>query len=389
MKKLILFISCVLISCQNSEDKKITEENATTIVLQDQTPVPVSSFIEEIHVLPLESEEEHLIGGIDNILFTKDRIIVSDMKISKSVYIFDRNGKKQAVINRLGRGPQEYLLPFYTTLTPDEKKIAIYDNMGSKVLFYDLDGNFIEKKNVNFTFMSFEYIDENNIVCVTYLSNDPKLKKANANGNMAIFTDGDFNIKTSALHNPYGDNAQFPIIPEMRKLNGEIFLPPAFCDTVYKVVPTFLTPHYYLDLSAIGNTPHITATTSHKEYSDIMNHSTLFYGAFVENSSFVMFLLSKDRTIKEKIFDKRTKKTFSLTRDYTVNKSTATEWFDVYLLNSKYVCDDQFVTAIPAYEILMGYSAIAQVFPQLTGLTQDSNPVLVFYKLKHPEQPEN
>lgn len=139
MKKLILFISCVLISCQNSEDKKITEENATTIVLQDQTPVPVSSFIEEIHVLPLESEEEHLIGGIDNILFTKDRIIVSDMKISKSVYIFDRNGKKQAVINRLGRGPQEYLLPFYTTLTPDEKKIAIYDNMGSKVLFYDLD----------------------------------------------------------------------------------------------------------------------------------------------------------------------------------------------------------------------------------------------------------
>lgn len=83
-------------------------------------------------------------------------------------------------------------------MTPDSSRIAIYDNFGSKVLFFDLEGRFLEHKEVSFWFNKFEYIDKDHVVCTTYGADDPGLKKADMQGNLMIFTDGDFRIETEA-----------------------------------------------------------------------------------------------------------------------------------------------------------------------------------------------
>lgn len=71
-------------------------------------------------------------------------------------------------------------------MTPDSSRIAIYDNFGSKVLFFDLEGRFLEHKEVSFWFNKFEYIDKDHVVCTTYGADDPGLKKADMQGNLMI-----------------------------------------------------------------------------------------------------------------------------------------------------------------------------------------------------------
>ena len=186
MKKLIVIVfCCFFLCCRDSSDKENgTGENLTTVTIVPQEPFPVAKFIEDIRVLPLESDGKHLIGAVDNLLFTRERIVVSDQRLSKCVYIFDYDGKIKAVIDRQGRGPGEYISPTYTTLTPDSSRIAIYDNLGSKVLFFDLEGRFLEHKEVSFWFSEFEYIDKDHVVCTTYGADDPGLKKADMQGNL-------------------------------------------------------------------------------------------------------------------------------------------------------------------------------------------------------------
>lgn len=75
-----------------------------------------------------------------------------------------------------------------------------------------------------------------------------------------------------------------------------------------------------------------------------------------------------------------------MTRDGKVNNPFRISWFDVDLLQSKSICDNRFVAVVPAYYLLMGYSNCADDYPQLAGLKEESNPVLVFYKLKDPDK---
>lgn len=388
MKKLIVIVfCCFFLCCRDSADKENgTAENLTTVTIVPQEPFPVAKFIEDIRVLPLESDGKHLIGAVDNLLFTRERIVVSDQRLSKCVYIFDYDGKIKAVIDRQGRGPGEYISPSYTTLTPDSSRIAIYDNFGSKVLFFDLEGRFLEHKEVSFWFNKFEYIDKDHVVCTTYGADDPGLKKADMQGNLMIFTDGDFRIETGGLRNMYGERPNFPFLPELKKINGDVFLTPAFSDTVYKVGTGSLEPYYHVDISAIGGVTHMDAGISRDEYEDLVDHNNFFSGRFLENDSFALFIFTENREIKERIFDKRTQKVYSLTRDSKVNNPFRISWFDVDLLQSKSICDNRFVAVVPAYYLLMGYSNCADDYPQLAGLKEESNPVLVFYKLKDPDK---
>ena len=79
-------------------------------------------------------------------------------------------------------------------MTPDKKNIAVYDNNTSKVVYYDLNGNFVRNKATGTYFLKMEYIDDNNIVINTYGigKDDPALADFENTNNMVYLTDGDF-----------------------------------------------------------------------------------------------------------------------------------------------------------------------------------------------------
>lgn len=94
-------------------------------------------------IIPLETKKECLVGGeIRNIFYRNDRIYVWEEQ-TKGVFMFDQNGKYLNKIQTPGEGPNEYLNLSKVRITDD--RIYLEDNYGSKILYYDLDCNYLGK----------------------------------------------------------------------------------------------------------------------------------------------------------------------------------------------------------------------------------------------------
>lgn len=84
-------------------------------------------------------------GQVGNIMFIKDKILVSDF--SPVIKIFDRKtGKLYKAIDRSGRGPEEYASRQRFFLQEGDLFIARGDD--KSLMYYDIEGNFIKKERV-------------------------------------------------------------------------------------------------------------------------------------------------------------------------------------------------------------------------------------------------
>jgi hypothetical protein len=151
-----------LISCNNGKQHPTVEiSNEVNIVendLESETNFNEINF--EQYYLPLETiEGQNLIAKIDKIDFYKDRILILDRKVTKSLFIFSHKGKYIAKINNIGDGPGEFRDPYDFTINTDLKQIVLYDRYKTKLLFYDLNGKFIEEKSIGLNFRSFNYLN--------------------------------------------------------------------------------------------------------------------------------------------------------------------------------------------------------------------------------------
>ena len=138
MKYVPLILIGLLFSCnRNTEPSNTTRPDVTqidTIACAPEYDTPLESIIEKIDYVKLRSTENNPVGEVDALWITPDNIVVADYNLSKSIFIFDRLGRLQATISRLGRGPQEYLSIFDVVLTPDRQRVAVLDNHGKKIL---------------------------------------------------------------------------------------------------------------------------------------------------------------------------------------------------------------------------------------------------------------
>ena len=139
-----------------------------TITVLEDNDTPVDSIIKSIEYVKLQSFENALIGKVSKIIVTEDHIVVADTWMAKAVFIFDRKGNAQAVISRLGRGPQEYTSLDDVAVTPDQKQIAVLDNGSTKLIYYDMDGKFIKRQEIPLRTMNMEFIDDRTMLYTTY-----------------------------------------------------------------------------------------------------------------------------------------------------------------------------------------------------------------------------
>ena len=170
---LYLFTLFFFWCCVSKNDRQAMTDisGMREVVFDDKNTINIDSVIANYRFVRLDSTDNFPIGELWQTLITDDHIILVDKLHSKSVFIFDKTGKNKAIIHRQGRGPQEYISLFHVTLTPDRQKIAIVDDLGKKVVFFDLAGNFIESKKISTTFLTLEYASADKAVGATYREN--------------------------------------------------------------------------------------------------------------------------------------------------------------------------------------------------------------------------
>ncbi len=373
-------------SCDNSikMSEQDTVSQMDTITCAKEYNTSLDSIIAKIEYVKLQSTEEHPVGEIDNLLITPEHIIVADRHQAKSIFIFDRQGKIQTVISRHGRGPQEYLSIFDVVLTPDQKRIAVLDNYGKKILYFDLAGNFLFHKDTPFYPIFFKYLDDENMLMVTYGlgADDPGLVSYPHNNDLLYCVDTTMQIKKSFMPNQFSKEFGASCTPKVKQFNSRVFASHIYSDTIYQVTPERMIPKYWIDLSPVDGIANFWKEMTPEKHETILNE-IFFNGDFLENDHFAIFRPFGD--IPNILFSKETKKC------YYLGKSSSSV-LGIYVGSVRFAYKDQFITVVPAVELCGGPKIrnADQKYQKLeeeikTGLTENDDPVLLFYTLKEPK----
>ena len=374
-------------SCDNSikMSEQDTVSQMDTIICAKEYNTSLDSIIAKIEYVKLQSMENFPVGEIDNLLITPEHIIVADYNLAKSIFIFDRQGMIQTVICRHGRGPQEYLSIFDVVLTPDQKRIAVLDNYGKKILYFDLAGNFLFHKDTPFYPIFFKYLDDENMLMVTYGlgADDPGLVSYPYNNDLLYCVDTTMQIKKSFMPNQFSKEFGASCTPKVKQFNNnQVFASHIYSDTIYQVTPEGMIPKYWIDLSPVDGIANFWKEMTPEKHETILNE-IFFNGDFLENDHFAIFRPFGD--IPNILFSKETKKC------YYLGKSSSSV-FGIYVGSVRFAYKDQFITVVPAFELCGGPKIrnADQKYQKLeeeikTGLTENDDPVLLFYTLKDPE----
>ncbi|MDR1371084.1 MAG: 6-bladed beta-propeller, partial [Dysgonamonadaceae bacterium] len=101
----------------------------------------LSEIADSIEYIELKTPDDVIITRIWDIKQIDDYLIIHSRW---DVYLFHRNGQFIRQIGSHGQGPGEYIVPGTIEIDRKKKEIVIADTQ--KLLFYDLDGNFLRSR---------------------------------------------------------------------------------------------------------------------------------------------------------------------------------------------------------------------------------------------------
>src|SRR5690606_19507132 len=112
---LILAVWTAIIKHSYSDGTAFSSSPGEMIPIRELNPsskVSIDSLLDTSFFVVLESNSESVIGNVDEIVITKDNIVVLDRFQTQSIFIFDREGRYINRIHRPGKGPGEYTQPY-------------------------------------------------------------------------------------------------------------------------------------------------------------------------------------------------------------------------------------------------------------------------------------
>jgi hypothetical protein len=114
------------------------------LTYDDGAVVNAAGFVDSVQVVLLEDNDEACIGNISKLDMLDSLFVITD-RSTKSVFVYDLDGKLKARINAHGRGPGEYVALYTTWIEREKKLVAIYDDQQTKILLYTLKGEFVKE----------------------------------------------------------------------------------------------------------------------------------------------------------------------------------------------------------------------------------------------------
>ena len=165
----LLFIIFLCISC--SHKGEVMPGPDLNRIIVDELPQNTFSFfdvIEEYQFIKLETVENALIGRIHKVILVNERIYILDLMSAKGIYSFDIEGRFISKIGNYGRGPGEWIAPQDIAFHTDNQTLIVYCSNTRKLIFYSIDGDFIEEIHLGLTFKSMEYINQDTIIAFSH-----------------------------------------------------------------------------------------------------------------------------------------------------------------------------------------------------------------------------
>ena len=349
----------------------------------DRNSFPFDSLMDFVSLVKLETTENNLVGSVSQILFARNKIVVVDSYVSKTITVYDKSGKFLNRIGTLGQGPGEYSYLGHVTLTPDKSMVVVVD-MGSGYLkYFGLDGNFIKSKKTPFWFSSCEFITDE-IIAGNYDGGNTLYGENNSQYKpQLIITNLQGNVFHSGFKSYYNKKFTMSTMMPLRKFEDEVFYSPPFSDTIYHLTQKGIYPKYHLNMSRTKPLI-INADMTNESYNEYTENNPMFNGDIIElkDASVFHFFECYSNWFRFAIYSKKLNKVFSCTG------TLKNPFFYLFTAPKARYKDNMLVVDASSANILMSKNTFYKLGEKkviddlFCDLTEDSNPVLFFYKVK-------
>lgn len=391
----------LLYSCKKGPEKSFLQTTEQSDTNQHTMPAPSikevklnpggegypnDDLIDSVSFVKLETTDDNLIGHINHLFFTNDKIVVVDMEVSKTITVYDRKGKFLYTISHRGQGPDEYRTLDYATLTLDQSHIVVVDMGDMKLKYFTLDktlatmrGSFLSKSvDLPYTFTNVEFLTDE--IIAGYYSGG-NIVSEGSDKQLFVVTDFNKNVKYSGFKSYYSSNFTFTTMTPLHRFGSEVFFNPSFSDTIFNVTPAGINPYYVLNIKG-SKEIHIDETTENGAFSEELNQNNYFNGYFVELKDVAVFhYMTNTGRLNWGLYSKVEDKTYDCGGSY---KDPLLGFFNIPWF---YYEDNTLVKPIGANMLISHKENIMKNNKQfakdlLDNLTEDDNPVLLFYHMK-------
>ena len=385
---LFLFSS---ISCSLKQKDIVFESKYSFNLDEKKESIPLSTFFKNPETIILETNNDCLIGRIDELQVFDGCIYVLDMYFAKSLLTFDKDGRFIRKIGGIGNGPGEYIKLLDFTLDTENRFIFLLD-YGQRVHKYQLDGTFIQTITPNLL--------RSNITNIQYYKKKLYLNVEAFNSSpddyMLIEVDPD-NGKIYSSYLPLHYNKGWDKLLSrghsvfMSRLNSPPLYTRLFMDYIVAIGEETSA---YIELKSkflsneedLENFPEIT---DFEKFSKAVEDFSKVWDvhSYVENYNFIMFWYRYDRTYNNLIFNKKTHEVriieFFINDLIFRNDQKGFRGFAFSDSKGSYsilqnVSIKSFQTSIKNNEVVYDFDKL----DQLMKLDDDSNPVIFFYEFK-------
>jgi hypothetical protein len=311
-----------LFSCNKNIDHKQqfdNKEGFKTITINSKYEEKILSekeYLSHIEFVPLDTDNDYLIGEVDKMAMDNNFIYILDKYISNSLFVFKRNGEFVQKIGTKGGGPGEYISIWDFELLPNSK-LMILDFTNNKLLFYE-NFNYTHTKNLIYPIESIAMLDSYYYFRMKKYENRSGFGLLISNKNIqTIKKEFEFPPKSKeALHIPYN----------FREYSDSLTLIQPFENKIYRIKENNIIPKYYFDFGAKRLTYEVANFTNINSWS---NH-TFLNGDFYENDNFIVFKFVNDGFLNTGLYNKKT------------SRLRYSKYLSAYiqLLNNKYIYND-------------------------------------------------
>ena len=399
MNKIILGIALVSISfwsCHKSSQKlqeKIDNSVPVASMISHQKSVevnidlnkdclPFDSLMTKVNYVKLETTGDNLVGGISQILFVDDKIIIVDAEKSKTITVYDGKGHFLYKIGTLVQGLMEYGSLDHVAFTPGKEMLVITDLKSGCLKYYSIGGVYVKSVKLPYWFSESEFLTDNLIA--GFWSGGTVILGENKNYKpLLVITDLFGNVSSSAFQSYYKKEYTSTILEPIRHFNDRVLYNNPNTDSVFLLTPNGIELAYHLNIK--GAKPMIlNENITDDLLREQRRNNPFFNGDFIELKDGAIFHIFESGFpgYRFGIYSNAKQRTFCCN---DIRYSPFFCFFDA----PKARYGDNTVVVDTRSDIVLAYKdelyklgKKEEIDEFYKDLTEDSNPVLFFYELK-------
>ena len=340
-----------------------------------------TDILEGVELIPLETNEDYLIGEIDKIQIYNGFYFILDKRSAKSLFVFDENGKFKYSIKSQGKGPLEFIRPYDFTIDFDSNQLIIFDGKLSKLVFYEIgSGKPLKEKRLYYRFHNIAYSGKG-VFCFSSHGDDNS-HLSSIDKYLLYMTDSTFKLKNKFLLEKRNSNNNYYLRNDLTQISGVNYAP-RFKNKVFKIKDSIIYELYDISFDDIE----VNETAYDLEFSKFREKTEngfYFMGTYVEGNKVDFFELKSAR------------KTISIFRDKTNGMLAGGDILTFDPLKLPFYSDpvtsdnDEFISYLEAHSLSHIKESIKEselkelpelFYSLIQKTSDDDNPIIIRYKI--------